>query len=215
MTNSADPDKTAWCHLDLHCLQRYLFWSASQQGIEWLFVMNTCKQMRLRQSESQRNSTYIHKYGTYTISCRWRCAKTSRRIRTRNWSAWVSTQSDQGFHCPLAEYPYTLEYINGLIGAVYVRFNWMHEVYFCQKLPTYSITKTCLYSFDPLKPHFYIVKLGLTGVYIIYFCSKHRLWVFVRTASTRRFLRIPTIYVLSRNMKNIRFFLSEIFHFWW
>ena len=31
------------------------------------------------------------------------------------------------------------------------------------------ITKTCLYNFDPLKPHFYIVKLGFTGVYIIYF----------------------------------------------
>ena len=32
----------------------------------------------------------------------------------------------------------------------------------------YYITKTCLYIFDPLKPHFYIVKLGLTGVYIIF-----------------------------------------------
>ena len=31
-----------------------------------------------------------------------------------------------------------------------------------------SITKTCLYSFDPVKPHFYIVKLGFTGVYIIF-----------------------------------------------
>ena len=30
------------------------------------------------------------------------------------------------------------------------------------------ITKTCLYNFDPLKPHFYIVKLGSTGVYIIF-----------------------------------------------
>ena len=30
------------------------------------------------------------------------------------------------------------------------------------------ITKTCLYNFDPLKPHFYIVKLGFTGVYIIF-----------------------------------------------
>ena len=33
------------------------------------------------------------------------------------------------------------------------------------------ITKTCLYNFDPLKPHFYIVKLGLTGVYIIFLIS--------------------------------------------
>ena len=33
------------------------------------------------------------------------------------------------------------------------------------------ITKTYLYKFDPLKPHFYIVKLGLTGVYIIFLIS--------------------------------------------
>ena len=31
-----------------------------------------------------------------------------------------------------------------------------------------DITKTRLYSFDPLKPHFYIVKLGFTWVYIIF-----------------------------------------------
>ena len=34
-----------------------------------------------------------------------------------------------------------------------------------------NITKTCLYNFDPLKPHFYIVKLGFTGVYIIFLIS--------------------------------------------
>ena len=33
--------------------------------------------------------------------------------------------------------------------------------------PTY-ITKTRLNNFDPAKPHFYIVKLGFTGVYIIF-----------------------------------------------
>ena len=39
------------------------------------------------------------------------------------------------------------------------------------------ITKTYLYNFDPLKPHFYIVKLGFTRVYIIFVISaqKHRL----------------------------------------
>ena len=52
-----------------------------------------------------------------------------------------------------------------------------------------DITKTRLYNFDPLKPHFYIVKLGFTGVYIIFLISaqKHRLWVLVRTVSSRRF----------------------------
>ena len=34
-----------------------------------------------------------------------------------------------------------------------------------------DITKTCLYNFDSLKPHFYTVKLGFTGVYIIFLIS--------------------------------------------
>ena len=37
-----------------------------------------------------------------------------------------------------------------------------------QRMTKPTITKTCLYNFDPLKPHFYIVKLGFTGVYIIF-----------------------------------------------
>ena len=36
---------------------------------------------------------------------------------------------------------------------------------------SFIITKTRLYNFDPLKPHFYIVKLGSTGVYIIFLIS--------------------------------------------
>ena len=36
---------------------------------------------------------------------------------------------------------------------------------------TFFIMKTYLYNFDPLKPHFYIVKLGFAGVYIIFLIS--------------------------------------------
>ena len=63
-----------------------------------------------------------------------------------------------------------------------------------------------LYNFDPLKSHFYIVKLGFTGVYIIFliFAQKHRLRVLVRTASL----------CLSRNMKSVRVFYLKIFSFW-
>ena len=44
------------------------------------------------------------------------------------------------------------------------------SLYFCGK--NFSIiTKTCLYNSDPLKPHFYIAKLGFTGVYIIFLIS--------------------------------------------
>ena len=34
--------------------------------------------------------------------------------------------------------------------------------------------------------------------YFSYYCSKHKLWVLVRTASARRFLRVPTIYVFEQ-----------------
>ena len=51
------------------------------------------------------------------------------------------------------------------------------------------ITKTRLYNFDPLKPHFYIVKLEFSGVYIIFliYVQKNRLWVLIRTALLRQF----------------------------
>ena len=39
------------------------------------------------------------------------------------------------------------------------------------KFNSVSITKTRLYHFDPLKPHFYIIKLGFTGVYIMFLIS--------------------------------------------
>ena len=43
--------------------------------------------------------------------------------------------------------------------------------WFCHALAHLYITKTGLYSFDPLKPHFYTVKLGFTGVHIIFLIS--------------------------------------------
>ena len=51
----------------------------------------------------------------------------------------------------------------------------------------YVIRQTCLCDVDPLTPHFYIVKPGFTGVFILIFALKHRLWVLIRTASLRRF----------------------------
>ena len=66
----------------------------------------------------------------------------------------------------------------------------------------YLITKTCLFkyteNFTTKKWKFSDKKIW----YFSWFCSKHRLWVLVRTASMRRFYRAPTIYVLSRNKKN-------------
>ena len=42
------------------------------------------------------------------------------------------------------------------------------RVMICLTLYIKHITKTHLYNFDPLKPHFYIVKLGFTGVNTIF-----------------------------------------------
>ena len=48
-----------------------------------------------------------------------------------------------------------------------------------------------------------------TGVYrgihyLLIFALKHILWVHVRTASMRRFKRVPTIYVSSKKMKIVK-----------
>ena len=77
------------------------------------------------------------------------------------------------------------------------------------------ITKTCLYNFDPLKPHFYIVKLGFTGVYIIFLFSAQNIDCGYSLEPPQRggSNEYPQSMFLSRNMKNIRIFLSENFHF--
>ena len=69
------------------------------------------------------------------------------------------------------------------------------------------ITKTCLYNFDTLKPHFYIVKLGFTGEYIIFLISAQNIDCGYSFELPRRVL---TNYVLSRNVKILH--LSENFH---
>ena len=77
--------------------------------------------------------------------------------------------------------------------------------------------KTCLYNIDPLKPRFYIVKLGFTGVYINFLISaqKHRSWVFVRTASPRSEAILTIIHNLCFEQKyeNYQKFSSESFQF--
>ena len=49
------------------------------------------------------------------------------------------------------------------------------KIKICEPKTSKSITKTYLYKFDPLEPHFYIVKLGFTGVYIIFLISAQKI----------------------------------------
>ena len=46
-------------------------------------------------------------------------------------------------------------------------FRWMHNPEGTFSHVEAHIMKTYLYNFEPLKPHFYIVKLGFTWVYIV------------------------------------------------
>ena len=80
----------------------------------------------------------------------------------------------------------------------------------------FYITKTCLYNINPLKPHFYIAKLGFTGVNIIFLISAQNKDCGYSLKPPRRggSNEYPTIYVLSRNVKNIRAFYLKIFSFW-
>ena len=75
-----------------------------------------------------------------------------------------------------------------------------------------QLTKTRLYSFDPLQPHFYIIKLWFTWVCISFLISaqKHRLWVLVRTALLRSSNKFPQLEQKHENYQN---FTPEFFHF--
>ena len=78
----------------------------------------------------------------------------------------------------------------------------------------YHITKTYLYNFDPRKPHFYIVKLGFTGVYIIFLISaqKHRLWYSLEPPRRGGSNEFPNL-CFEQKYEKYQFFLSENLQF--
>ena len=95
----------------------------------------------------------------------------------------------KSFHC--SQRSYILESISILSTGKAIIYDYFFFLDNCTSRNCFSldgyvyiITKTCLYNVGTLKPHFYIVKLGFTGVYIIFHNSaqKHRLWVLVRAA---------------------------------
>ena len=110
-------------------------------------------------------------------------------------------------------------YFSTKVYAVGTQYNHLWAIFlmhhqFVQNLDKalliYVITKTHLYNFDPNKPHFYIVKMGFTGVYIIFNISarKHRLWVLVGLMSTHN------LCFEQKYEKNIRVFYLKIFSLW-
>ena len=77
-----------------------------------------------------------------------------------------------------------------------------------------AITKTCLYSFDPLKLHFYSVKLGFTGVYINFLISVQNIDCGTRYNRLTEMVLISThnLY-FEQKYENYQNFSSESFHF--
>ena len=71
------------------------------------------------------------------------------------------------------------------------------------------ITKTYLYNFDPLKPHFHIVKLGFTGVYINFLISDQNIDCGYALELPRRTNNL----CFEQKHENYQKFLSENFHF--
>ena len=89
----------------------------------------------------------------------------------------------------------------------------------CSLLQIYffGITKTYLYNFDPLKPQFYKVKLGFTGVHIIFLISGYILF-FLFLLKTHR-LRVEAVLTSTHNLcfelkyEKCQNFLSIFFFF--
>ena len=78
------------------------------------------------------------------------------------------------------------------------------------------ITKTYLYNFDPLKPHFYIVKLGFTVVYISFLISAQNIDCEYSLEPPRRggSNEYPQSMFWAEIRKKMNFYL-KIFIFWW
>ena len=64
--------------------------------------------------------------------------------------------------------------------------------------------KTRLYNFDPLKPHFYKVKLGFTGYTLFFLISPQNIDGTVHTSTHNLCFK-----------QKYQNFLSENFHVWW
>ena len=86
----------------------------------------------------------------------------------------------------------------------------------CYSTFEFCITKTCLYNFDPLKSHFYIVKLGFTGVYICFLISAQNVdYGYSLEPFAKAVLTSTHNLCFKQKYKNKnQSFLSQNFHFW-
>ena len=96
------------------------------------------------------------------------------RNKKRNvWRALLSSYDNRPvpIHA-IYMYVYTAIYTltHSMLGTI-MQTLWNIFSYFPLGDNLHDITKTLLYNFDPVKPHFYIIILEFTGVYIIFLIS--------------------------------------------
>ena len=91
-----------------------------------------------------------------------------------------------------------LEKCSKEIGVPFLVFAKLYHVRSNGTVKIY-IRKTCPCNVYPLKPHFYIVKMGYAGVYIFFLFLLQNIDC------------VPTIYVLSKIKKNVEIFTTENF----
>ena len=87
--------------------------------------------------------------------------------------------------------PFSIKWLNKSESLVRFNINRKNRIFV-------TITKTRLFKYTE---HLTTKKWKFSDKnfwYFSYSCSKHRLWVLVRTASPRRFLRVTTIYVFEQ-----------------
>ena len=98
----------------------------------------------------------------------------------------------------------------------YVTYNYLLHCIWKSRAPRiYFITKTCLYNFDPHKPHFYVVKLGFTGVNIIFLISDQNIDCEYSLEPPRRggSNEYPQFMFWAEIWKILGFYKMKIFHF--
>ena len=80
-----------------------------------------------------------------------------------------------------------------------------------------TITNTYLYNFDPLKSHFYIVKLGFIWVYIICLISVQNIdcGYSLEPPQQGGSNEYPQSMFLRRHLKKYKNIYLKTFSFWW
>ena len=107
-----------------------------------------------------KNDGNIYQSNPVTLIEALRIYNEAKTLYERNASAQISLFTCAGWPC---------DHVTHSTLTLITTFTERHtSCTCCAGMNEISITKTCLYNFDSLKPHFYIVKLGLQG-YTLFF----------------------------------------------